>query len=112
MNAVLAARGVRRSPTKPVLPPIPQGVDFFGPTRRNYERPNGPLGQLQMTPSKVSVQARKARVKALCQQAAGHPPAPLIETLHPVRRGWANAHRQVSGGETFATLANVVWRRL
>jgi RNA-directed DNA polymerase len=112
MNALLAARGVRLSPTKTVITPITQGFDFLGQTLRKYERPNGQLGKLQMTPSKVSFQALKARVKALCKQAAGPTPAQLIDTLNPVLRGWANDHRHVIGGETFAPLDNFVWRRL
>jgi RNA-directed DNA polymerase len=112
INAFLAPRGVRLSPTKTVITPMAQGVDFVGQTRRTYERPNGQRGTLQMTPSKVSFQARKARVNALCTHAAGHTPAPLIDTLNPVRRGWANDHRHVICGETFATLANFGWRRL
>jgi RNA-directed DNA polymerase len=112
MNAFLAARGVRLSPTKTVITPITQGFDFLGQTRRKSERPNGQLGKLQMTPSKVSFQALKARVKALGKQAAGHTPAQLIDTLNPVLRGWANDHRHVICGETFATLDNFVWRRL
>jgi RNA-directed DNA polymerase len=111
INACLAERGVRLSPTKPVMPPIAQGFDCFGHTVRQYERPGGKPAKLQMTPSKASCQARKARVQALGQQAAGHTPARLIETLNPVLRGWANSHRQVIGGETFANLDNCVWRR-
>jgi hypothetical protein len=64
-----------------------------------------------MTPSQVRVQALKARVTALCQQAAGHTPAARLATLNPVLRGWAHDPRQVIGGETLATLDHVVWRR-
>ena len=42
-----------------------------------------------MTPSQISFQAFKAMGKALCQHTAGHIPSPFIETLNPVRRGWA-----------------------
>jgi RNA-directed DNA polymerase len=79
---------------------------------RNYARPCGKPAKLQMTLSQVSFQALKARVKALCTQAAGHTPAQLIDTLNPVLRGWANDHRDVSCGETCAALDNFVWQRL
>jgi RNA-directed DNA polymerase len=112
IHAFLAARGVRRSPTKTVITPSVPGFDFLGQTLRKPERPHGQPGPLQITPSQASFQALKARVKALCQQAAGHTPAQLIATLNPVLRGWANEHRPVIGGETFAKLDDFVWRRL
>ncbi len=112
INAFLAARGVRLSPTKTVITHISQGFDFLGQTLRQYERPQGKPAKLQITPSKTSVQAIKARVKALCKQSAGSTPAPLIGTLNPVLRGWANYHRHVICGTTFAQLDSFVWRRL
>jgi RNA-directed DNA polymerase len=112
IHAFLAARGVRLSPTKTVITHTSQGFDFLGQTLRNYERPQGKPAELQITPSKASVQALKGRVKALCKQSAGSTPAPLIGTLNPVLRGWANYHRHVIRGATFAQLDSFVWRRL
>jgi RNA-directed DNA polymerase len=109
INAFLAERGVRLSPTKTVITPITQGFDFLGQTLRKHERPPG---KLQITPSQASVRALKARIKALCKQSTGRTPAQLIATLNPVLRGWANYHRHVICGETFATLDNFVWQRL
>ena len=91
-------RGVRLSPTKTVITPIAQGFDFLGQTLRKHERPHGKPAKLQITPSKASLQALKAKVKALCKQAAGSTPAQLIDTLNPVLRGWANYHRHVICG--------------
>jgi RNA-directed DNA polymerase len=112
INAFLAARGVRLSPTKTVITQISQGFDFLGQTRRKYERPQGKPATLQITPSKASVQAINARVKTRCKQSAGSTPAQLIGTLNPVLRGWANYHRHVICGTTFAQLDSFVWRRL
>jgi RNA-directed DNA polymerase len=112
INAFLAVRGVRLSPTKTIITPISQGFDFLGQTLRKYERPNDKPAKLQITPSRASLQALRARGKALCRQAAGRTPAQLIDTLNPILRGWANYHRHVLCGETFATLDNFVWRRL
>jgi len=64
-----------------------------------------------MTPRTVSFQALKARVTALGQHAAGHPPAPRLEPLTPVVRGWAHDHRQVIGGEPCAPLDTCIGRR-
>lgn len=111
INALLAARGVRLSPTKTVITHISQGFDFLGQTLRNYERPQGKPAKLQLTPSQARVQAIKARVKALCTQSAGSTPAQLIGTLNPVLRGLAHYHRHVIGGTTFAQFESFVWRR-
>jgi RNA-directed DNA polymerase len=112
LHAVLAERGVRLSPTKPVITPIAPGVDSLGQTLRNQERPHGKPGTLQMTPSQASVRTLKARIQARCKHSTGRPPAQLIATLNPVLRGGANYHRHVIGGETCATLDNFVWQRL
>jgi RNA-directed DNA polymerase len=112
ITAFLAARGVRLSPTKTVITPISPGFDFFGQTLRQDERPNDKPAKRQITPSRASLQALTAKVKALCKRTAGWTPAWLIDTLNPILRGWANDHRHVIGGETFAKLDNIVWRRL
>jgi RNA-directed DNA polymerase len=112
ISAFLATRGVRLSPTKTVITHISQGFDFLGQTLRKHERPQGKPAKLQITPSKASVQALKDRVKALCKQSAGSTPAQLIGTLNPILRGWANYHRHVICGATFAQLDSFVWRRL
>jgi len=112
INAFLAERGVQLSPTKTVITSIAQGFDFLGQTLRTHARPHGKPGKLQITPSQARIRALKARIKALCKQSAGRTPAQLIATLNPVLRGWANYHRHVICGETFATLDNFVWPRL
>src|SRR5882724_2045219 len=94
------------------MPPLAQGFDFVGQTIRKHARPNGKPAKLQITPSKASVQAITAKGKTLCQQAAGATPAQLIDALTPVLRGWANEHRHIICGETFAQLDSFVWRRL
>jgi RNA-directed DNA polymerase len=53
-----------------------------------------------------------ATVNTLCHHAAGATPAQRIETLHPLLRGWANAHRHRIWRETVAPLDRFVWRRL
>jgi RNA-directed DNA polymerase len=111
-KAFLAERGVQLSAEKTVITPITQGFDFLGQTVRKPQRPNGKPAKLQITPSKVSFQALKDKVRTLCQQARGTTPARLIETLNPVLRGWANYHRYVICGETFAKVDNFVWQRV
>jgi RNA-directed DNA polymerase len=112
INAFLTERGVRLSAEKTALTPISQGVDFLGQTLRKHERPTGKRGKLQITPSKASFQTLTAKVRTLCKQARGATPEKLIDTLNPVLRGWANYHRHVLCGETFAKLDNFVWGRV
>src|SRR5712692_412126 len=112
INAFLSERGVRLSAEKTVITPISQGFDFLGQTVRKPERPNGTPAKLQITPSKTSFQALKDKVRTLCKQARGTTPEPLIDTLNPVLRGWANYHRYVICGETFAKLDTFVWQRV
>src|SRR5262245_30989602 len=110
--AFLAERGVRLSTEKTVITLLSQGIDFLGQTLRKRERPDGKRAKLQITPSKASFQALKDKVRTLCKQARGATPEQLIDTLTPVLRGWANYHRYVLCGETFAKLDNFVWRRV
>ena len=65
-----------------------------------------------MTPSTTRVQALTGRVQARCQHRTGRTPAPLLGTLTPVLRGWANEHRHVICGTTVAPLERFVGRRL
>jgi RNA-directed DNA polymerase len=86
INAFLAVRGVRLSPTKTVITPSSQGFDFLGQTLRQDARPNDKAAKLQITPRRASLQTLIAKVKALCKRAAGRTPAQLIETLNPILR--------------------------
>jgi RNA-directed DNA polymerase len=110
--AFFAERGVRLSMEKTVITPISQGFDFLGQTLRKHARPNGNPAKLQITPSTASFQAIKSTVKTLCKQAAGATPEALIDRLTPLLRGWANYHRHIICGATFAQLDRFVWRRL
>jgi RNA-directed DNA polymerase len=112
IDAFLAERGVRLSPEKTVITPLAQGFDFLGQTIRKPERPPGKPTKLQITPSTASFQALKDKVRTLCKQARGTTPEQLIDTLNPALRGWANYHRHVICGETFAKLDNFVWHRV
>jgi RNA-directed DNA polymerase len=111
IKTFLAARGVRLSPHKTLITPLAQGFDCLGQTIRTYARPPGKPAKRQITPSTARVQTSPAKSNTLCHQAAGRTPAQLIETLTPVRRGWANSHRHISCGETGAQRESLVWRR-
>ena len=112
INAFLEERGVRLSAEKTVITHIHQGFDFLGQTIRKHPRSKGRPAKLQITPSKASFQAIKARVKQLCRQGLGDTPEQLIDTLNPVLRGWANYHRYAICSQTFRQLDSFVWRRV
>jgi RNA-directed DNA polymerase len=112
INEFLKPRGVFLSETKTKVTHISQGFDFLGQTVRRFQRRDGQLGKLQITPSKASFEAIKAKVKAICKASGGHTQEQLIDTVNPIIRGWANYHRHVICAETFAKLDSYVWRRL
>lgn len=112
IGAFLAERGVALSAEKTKITHISEGFDFLGQTLRKYVRPGGKPAKLQITPSKASLQAVQAKVKALCKLAAGRTPEWLIDQLNPVLRGWANYHRHVICAETFSKLDHYVWQRV
>ena len=112
INAFLAERGVRLSAEKTVITPLAQGFDFLGQTLRKHDRRNGQPAKLQITPSTASFQALKPRSGPSVNKPRALPRQQLIETLNPVLRGWANYHRHIICGQTFAQLDSFVWRRL
>ncbi len=112
INAFLEPRGVRLSEQKTKVTHISQGFDFLGQTIRKFERRDGRLGKIQITPSRASFKAIKAKVKAICKASGGLTQAQLIDKLNPVLRGWANYHCHVICAQSFSKLDNYVWRRL
>jgi RNA-directed DNA polymerase len=112
INAFLAERGVWLSAEKTLITPVAKGFDFLGQTLRKHDRRNGQLAKLQIKPSAASFQAIKTQIRTLCKQAAGAPPAALIERLNPLLRGWANYHRYTLCSQVFFQLDSFVWRRL
>ncbi len=112
INAFLAERGVRLSAEKTLITPIAKGFDFLGQTLRKHDGRNGEPAKLLIKPSTASFHALKAKVRTLCQQAAGATPEALIERLNPVLRGWANYHRHTLCSQIFFWLDSFGWRRL
>jgi hypothetical protein len=53
---------------------------------RKHQRRNGQPAKLPITPSKVSLHAVKAKIRALCKQAKGATLGQLIDKLNPVLR--------------------------
>jgi len=91
---------------------ISQGFDFLGHTIRKYQHQDTLLGKIQITPSKLSVQSIKAKIKSICQSSGQLTQAQLIGRLNPVLRGWANYQRHHISGKSFSEIDSFVWFRL
>jgi len=63
INAFLEPRGARLSAQKTKVTHISQGFDFLGQTIRKFERRDGSLGKIQITPSRASLK-RPSRPKS------------------------------------------------
>ena len=112
INAFLTPRGVKLSEQKTKVTHISEGFDFLGQTIRKFWNRNGQLGKIQIEPSKKSIESIKDRVKTICRSSGRLTQAQLIDRLNPVLRGWANYHRHIISGRTYAEINNFMWLRL
>lgn len=106
VEAFLAQRGLRLSPTKTRVTHIDQGFDFLGWNFRKYS------GTLLIKPSKKNVQAFYGKVREIVKGHLMVKQAELIQLLNPVLRGWAQYHRPVVAKETFNRIDSLLWWRL
>lgn len=112
VNAFLKLRGVQLSEQKTKITHISEGFDFLGQSVRKYHRLDGKLGKIQIEPSKTSIQSIKEKIKAICKSSGQLTQAQMIDRLNPVLRGWANYHRHIICGRTYADINSYVWFRL
>ena len=106
VEAFLAQRGLRLSPTKTRVTHIDQGFDFLGWNFRKYK------GTLLIKPSKKNVRAFYEKVKGIVRTHLMVKQADLIQKLNPVLRGWAQYHHPVVAKETFSKVDSLLWWRL
>jgi RNA-directed DNA polymerase len=102
----LKTRGLELSPEKTSISHLDRGFDFLGWNVRRYD------GKVLIKPSKPSVQAFLARVRAQVRSDAAAPQAALIGRLNPLIRGWANYHRCAVASRTFAVAQTRIWQSL
>jgi RNA-directed DNA polymerase len=102
----LKTRGLELSPEKTGITHIDQGFDFLGWNVRKYN------GKLLIKPSKQSVRAFLAKVRAQVRSDAAAPQAALIGRLNPLVRGWANYHRCAVASATFGVAQTRIWQSL
>lgn len=112
INAFLEPRGVALSEQKTKVTHISEGFDFLGQSVRKYRRLDGQLGKIQIEPSRKSVESIKTKIKAICKSSGQLTQAQMIDRLNPVLRGWANYHRHIICGKTYAEINSYMWFRL
>lgn len=112
INAFLAPRGVWLSEKKTRITHISESFDFLGQTIRKYRRSDDSLGKIQIEPSRSSVDSIKQKITETFHQSGQLTQDELISRLNPVLRGWANYHRHIICGETFAEIDSFVWFRI
>lgn len=105
VEAFLAQRGLRLSPSKTRITHIDEGFDFLGWTFRKFK------GTLLIKPSKKNVQAFYRKVREIVVSHKTVKQVDLIRLLNPVLRGWARYHHPVVAKETFSRLDSLLrWR--
>ncbi len=106
VEAFLAERGLRLSPTKTRVTHIDQGFDFLGWNARRYG------GKLLIKPSRKNVQAFYGKVKGIISGNKAAKQGNLIRVLNPVIRGWTQYHRHQVASEAFSRMDALIFRAL
>src|SRR5262249_9254811 len=83
VEAFLAGRGWRLSPTKTVITHIEEGFDFLGQNVRWYK------DKLLIKPSRKSIKVLLGKVREVIKVNRPTPAGQLIGQLNPLLRGWA-----------------------
>jgi RNA-directed DNA polymerase len=108
VESFLQERGLELSQTKTRITHISDGFDFLGQNLRKYS------GKLLIKPSKRSVQALMAKVRAVVKGGLHLSAGILVQRLNPLIRGWANYHQHVVSKVTFgkidAQIFRILWR--
>ncbi len=105
LKAWFAERGLTFSEEKTRITNLDEGFDFLGFSVRQYPSKKSRSGfKLLTRPSKKSVLAMRAKLKAAFREGHGKPVHDLIARLNPVIRGWANYFRTGVSGRTFGIL--------
>ncbi len=102
----LQERGLELSKTKTRITHISDGFDFLGQNIRKYK------GKLLIKPSRRSVQALVAKVRAVVKGSLQLSAGLLVQQLNPIIRGWANYHQHVVSKKTFGQVDTHIFRML
>jgi RNA-directed DNA polymerase len=106
VEAFLAERGLRLSPTKTRTTHVTEGFDFLGQHVRKFK------DKLIIKPSKKNVKAVLEKVRGIIRGNKAAKTVNLIALLNPVIKGWAEYHKAVNAKETYSRVDNQVWYAL
>src|SRR5215207_4726966 len=108
VEGYLKERGLALSEEKTRLTHINEGFDFLGQNVRKYN------GKFIIKPSKKSLAAFMAKVRAVIKANKQTKAGELIAYLNPMLKGWANYHRHAASSRTFskvgAAVFGMLWR--
>ncbi len=110
--AVLATMGLRLSETKTRIAHIDEGFDFLGFRIQRQPKRGSGKRYVYTFPTKASLAAVKAKVRAQTREATNQSLAVLCHRLNPVVRGWVNYFRHGVSKATFDYLRRFTWRRV
>ncbi len=103
IEAFLAQRGLRLSPSKTRIVSIYEGFDFLGWHFRKYSE------KLLIKPSKKNAQAFYEKIRNVINDNLGAKQSNLIRLLNPILRGWAQYHRPASAKQSFSRIASLLF---
>ena len=104
VEAFLAERGLRLSPTKTVITHSEEGFDFLGQQVRWYK------DKLLIKPSRQSIKTLLGKVREVLKVTLPTPAGHLIGQLNPLLRGWATYHRHGVSKVIFAKMDHAIFQ--
>ena len=106
VEAFLAERGLRLSPTKTRTTHVTEGFDFLGQHVRKFK------DKLIIKPSKKNVKAVLEKVRGIIRGNKAAKTVNLIALLNPVIKGWAEYHKTANAKQTYSAVDACIWRLL
>jgi RNA-directed DNA polymerase len=109
---VLASMGLRLSEEKTRITHIDEGFDFLGWRIQRQTKRGTNKRYVYTWPSKKTLAAVKAKIRALTRGSTNLPLSTLLDRLNPVLRGWTTYFRHGVSAATFSYLSAFTWRRV
>ncbi len=103
IEAFLAERGLRLSPTKTKITHITDGFDFLGWNVRKYEN------KLLIKPAKGNIKAFWTKVRDVLRKMRTAKQKEVIAVLNPIIRGWGQYHSSQVAKRTFARMDYLIF---
>jgi RNA-directed DNA polymerase len=109
----LWTRGLRLSEEKTHIRHLTEGFDFLGFNIRRYPAPQSSRSgyKLLIKPSQGAIQQIRRKLKALWRQHVGSPTVALINSMHPLIRGWSQYFRTGVASRVFSDLDTFMFAR-